>query len=356
MVKRRELPGGLAVRAELPSGTWCIRVKGKVYCYNQPGRGSKNPGERVRVPYTPDDPKFWQWHQEKGLWGIQESGTLGDAVEQWLASPTYKKKAEETRRAYLRFADLMIDRWDARPIDSITREDMLEWRREMEDRAPTANHAMKVARTFWKWAIGATLAQNSPAKGVEDFDTDPEQADPWPDWAVQLAAEKGRWEIRAFVALALYTGQRTADVVKMSLRDIVNGEIRVLEQKKKGKELWIPLHPRLAPIISEARERGSIYIICKANGKPQTAPNFRALFYREVRMGDLRQIGEAGLSPHGLRALAVNTLLEAGCAAAEVAGITDQSLGVIERYSRQRNQRKLARRAMDKWVSTLGEQ
>ena len=356
MVKHRETPGGPTVRAELPSGTWCIRVKGRVYCYNQPGRGSKNPGERVRVPYTPDDPKFWQWHQEKGLWGIQESGTLGDAVEQWLASPTYKKKAEETRRAYLRFADLMIDRWDARPIDSITREDMLEWRREMEDRAPTANHAMKVARTFWKWAIGATLAQNSPAKGVEDFDTDPEQADPWPDWAVQLAAEKGRWEIRAFVALALYTGQRTADVVKMSLRDIVNGEIRVLEQKKRGKELWIPIHPRLTPIIAEARERGSIYIIPKANGKPQTAPNFRAMFYREVRMGHLAQIGEAGLSPHGLRALAVNTLLEAGCAAAEVAGITDQSLGVIERYSRQRNQRKLARRAMDKWVSTLGEQ
>ena len=120
--------------------------------------------------------------------------------------------------------------------------------------------------------------------------------------------------------------------------------------------MWLPHHPGRHPIIAEAREREAITIIPKANGKPQTAPNFRAMFYREVRMGHLAQIGEAGLSPHGLRALAVNTLLEAGCAAAEVAGITDQSLGVIERYSRQRNQRKLARRAMDKWVSTLGEQ
>ncbi len=65
--------------------------------------------------------------------------------------------------------------------------------------------------------------------------------------------------------------------------------------------------------------------------------------------------GEAGLSPHGLRALAVNTLLEAGCTPAEVAGITDQSLGIIERYARQRDQRKFARRAMGKWTSALEE-
>ncbi len=355
MAKRRETPGSSAVRAELPTGTWCIRVKGKVYCYNQPGRGSKKPGERVRVPYTPDDPKFWQWHQEKGLWGISESGTLGDVVEQWLASPTYAKKAEATKKTYVRYADQMIDRWDARPINSITREDLLEWRRGMEDRAPTANYAMAVARTFWRWAIGATLAQNNPAKDIEDFDMDPKQADPWPEWALQLVAEKGRWDVRAFVALALYTGQCTADVVRMSLRDIVRGEIRVLEQKKRGKELWIPIHPLLAPIIAEARKRGSIYIIPRDNGQPHTAHNFRALFYRETRKGDLRQIGEAGLSPHGLRALAVNTLLEAGCTPAEVAGITDQSLGIIERYARQRDQRKFARRAMGKWTSALEE-
>jgi hypothetical protein len=89
--------------------------------------------------------------------------------------------------------------------------------------------------------------------------------------------------------------------------------------------------------------------------KPQTAGNFRSMFFREIRLGDLTPIGDKGLSPHGLRALAVNTLLEAGCTPAEVSGITDQSLGIIERYSRQRDQRKLARRAMDKWTSALEE-
>ena len=52
---------------------------------------------------------------------------------------------------------------------------------------------------------------------------------------------------------------------------------------------------------------------------------------------------------HGLRKFAVNALLEAGCTDAEVAAITGQSREMIEHYSRQVNQRKLAQTAMSKW-------
>ena len=33
------------MRAELPTGTWWIRGKGKVYCYNQPGGGAEEARE-----------------------------------------------------------------------------------------------------------------------------------------------------------------------------------------------------------------------------------------------------------------------------------------------------------------------
>ena len=46
---------------------------------------------------------------------------------------------------------------------------------------------------------------------------------------------------------------------------------------------------------------------------------------------------------HGLRKFAVNALLEAGFTDAEVASITGQSREMIEHYSRQVNQRKLAK-------------
>lgn len=341
--------------AELPPGTWCIRSKGRVYCYHQPGRGSRSPGERVRVPYTPDDPRFWTWHAERGLWGAPESGSLEDVAEQWMRSPTFTGKSEATQHDYTRYAEQMIDRWGSRAIDWITREDVLEWRRTMEDRAATANHAMAVARSFWRWAIGANLARENPVKGIEDFETRPEQADPWPEWALELVEQYARWEVRAGVALGLYTGQRTKDFIRMSLRDVEDGGIWVSVSKKRGKRIWIPLHPNLEPIIAEARTRGSMYILPRRNGEPLTANAFRGLFFRETRREALKPIADAGLSPHGLRVLAVNTLFEVGCSAAEIAGITDQSLKTVEWYGQQRNQRLLAQRAMGRWTASLGD-
>lgn len=41
------------------------------------------------------------------------------------------------------------------------------------------------------------------------------------------------------------------------------------------------------------------------------------------------------------------------CTTAQVAAITDQSLMVVERYARQRDQRKLVRQAMGKWAAAL---
>lgn len=204
----------------------------------------------------------------------------------------------------------------------------------MEDRPTTANHAMTIASTVWKWAIAANLASDNPAKGIENFETNPEQADPWPDWALELADCEARWEFRLLVALGRYTGQRTADLVRMSLPNIDKGEIRVAIKKKRDKTIWILIHPALEPYLTEARKRGSINLLPRPNGEAHTAQTWRALFWRELKREVMKPIAEAGLSPHGLRALAVNTLLETGCTTVQVAAITDPSLVVIERYTR----------------------
>ena len=58
---------------------------------------------------------------------------------------------------------------------------------------------------------------------------------------------------------------------------------------------------------------------------------------------------------HGLRKSAVVFLLEAGCTDAEVAAITGQSRQMIEHYSRQVNQKKLAARAILKWETAASD-
>ena len=53
--------------------------------------------------------------------------------------------------------------------------------------------------------------------------------------------------------------------------------------------------------------------------------------------------------PHGLRKNAVNALLECGCTSAETASITGQTLQIVEHYAKRVNNRKLAKKAMQKW-------
>lgn len=53
--------------------------------------------------------------------------------------------------------------------------------------------------------------------------------------------------------------------------------------------------------------------------------------------------------PHGLRKNAVNALLEAGCSVGETSSISGQSLGMVEKYARRRNNRKMGDAAMTRW-------
>ena len=59
---------------------------------------------------------------------------------------------------------------------------------------------------------------------------------------------------RLAFALLLYTGQRRSDVVRMGHQHIKDGGICV-RQQKTGREVWIPVHEALAPIIADAAPR-----------------------------------------------------------------------------------------------------
>ena len=50
---------------------------------------------------------------------------------------------------------------------------------------------------------------------------------------------------RAYV-LALYTGQRRSDLVRMTRAHRKNGLLHVSAQEKTGEELWIPEHQELS--------------------------------------------------------------------------------------------------------------
>jgi integrase len=160
---------------------------------------------------------------------------------------------------------------------------------------------------------------------------------------IELAEREAPTWMWHAIALAVYTGQRQGDVLGMSWRQ-VRGDTIEVRQAKTGRELIVPLHRRLAAVLSQI-EKASVRILTNTRGQPWTSDGFLASWAKALPA----EIKAAGLVFHGLRKSAVVTLLEAGCADAEVAAITGQTRQMVEHYSRAVNQRKLAAAAILKW-------
>ncbi len=95
-------------------------------------------------------------------------------------------------------------------------------------------------------SIPREFADTNPCIAIPKFVTENGGARPWPVWAFDLIESHARDDIRRAVRLARYTGQRQADVLRMTMTDLEDGGINVTQQKT-GKRLWIPLYDNLRP-------------------------------------------------------------------------------------------------------------
>jgi integrase len=128
----------------------------------------------------------------------------------------------------------------------------------------------------------------------------------------------------------------------MGRQHISNGYIQV-RQDKTDVVLDIPLHPRLRTIIDAAAADDHLTFLITRTGKSYGVSDFSHQF----------RCRDAGLPAdchfHGLRYSAAKTLAEAGCSTHQIAAITGhKTLGMVQKYSKGVEQRRLATEAMAK--------
>jgi integrase len=219
---------------------------------------------------------------------------------------------------------------------------VLKRRDDMADTPAAANGMLRSLSALLSWSVPRGYRADNPCKHVPSL----KSGDGWGPWSWEMIElverEAPTWMWHA-IALAVYTGQRQGDVLGMSWRQ-VRGDTIEVRQAKAGRELIVPLHRRLAAVLSQI-EKASVRILTNTRGQPWTSDGFRASWAKALPA----EIKAAGLVFHGLRKSAVVTLLEAGCTDAEVAAITGQTRQMVEHYSRAVNQRKLAAAAILKW-------
>ena len=209
-----------------------------------------------------------------------------------------------------------------------------------------------VLRLLIAWGIPREYSDNNPCIHVPRLETSPEGARPWPAWAYKLIEDCGREDMQRAVLLARYTGQRQADVLRMSPSDVEDGGINVVQQKT-GKELWVPLHPNLR--IALEGWAGSPYVLNR-KGEPYTSDRFRTAWADFMTGTPAGRIRDEGFVFHGLRASSCEKLREAGCGDREIEAITGMSPEMVTRYSRFADQKKLARAAARRLEGRTGSE
>ena len=265
---------------------------GREYFYFQRGRCSSSPGERVRLSGGPHSPEFWKAYQScLGSDAISTDKTFDTLISTYKVSHEFTSRAEATQRDYLRYLHIISRAWGPLLVASCRPMHVIHLRDKWMATPVAANMLLAILRMLIGWGIPREFGESNPCIHVPRLQTNPEGARPWPVWAFKLIDECGREDIQRAVLLARFTGQRQADVLRMSPNDIEDGGINVVQQKT-GKELWVPLHPDLRGALEGWCS--SPYVVNR-KGEPYTPERFRSAWADVMKRTAAGKIREGGV-------------------------------------------------------------
>lgn len=272
------------------------------------------------------------------------AGTWDALVTAYLDSAKFKTGLKErTKVENRREAERIRERWGKHPVSRLEPRHILEWQDELAETPGKANNMLSMVKVLLKFGKPRGFKHTDPAAEIEELPGGEYRS--WTDR--EIAAYEAEWgrgtRERLIFDLALYTGQRRGDLVKMT-RHHIDGDVMGCVQEKTGERIAVPVHPNLKASIADFQSKG-LSIIQRKDGKP--------LKVRELHDVISDAIDKALLPEdcvlHGLRYSAARCLADAGATAHEIMAVTGhRTLEMVEKYTRQANKVRLADSAMKK--------
>jgi enterobacteria phage integrase len=274
-------------------------------------------------------------------------GSLAAVASSYLRSADFANLSPSSQRSYRTALKPILDAHGHRLMRDLTKAAARHVIEEIGATRPgMANLTRAVLSKIAAYSIEVGIRTDNPFTGLNRYRLGTYHT--WTD--AEIAQFERCWPLgtreRLAFALLLYTGQRGGDVAKMLRSDIVDGRIRVAQDKaRKGttNELMIPIHPALARALQAGPVVGMTHIITDARGRPLRG--LTDLIERAVKLAGL----PARCVAHGLRKAALRRLAEHGSTTKEIAAVSGhRSLAEIERYTARADQAGLAQAAIAK--------
>ncbi len=276
----------------------------------------------------PGTPEFLQAYNEAHA-SIRRpaAGTLMTVIADYKASPDFTALAPSSRRMYLRYIGLIEQAFGDLPLaalaDRRVRGEFKTWRDTFAATPRTADYAWTTLARLMSFAKDrGTIATNPCEKGGRLYAAD--RTDKFwgePEIAALLAVASD--QIKLALVLALWTGQRQGDLLRLPWSAYDGSRIR-LRQSKTGRRIVMPAGLPLKGLLDAADRRGPV-ILVNSHGRPWTSDGFRTSWAKACG-----RAGVCGLTFHDLRGSAVVRLALAEATVPQIATFTGHSLKDVE--------------------------
>jgi len=315
--------------------------KGRQYIYFRRGK------LRHRLPSNPDTEEFMReyWRVRSGRQQKQVKTTWGKLVEEFYKSPRFKEKAPGTRANYRRHCEDIREKNGAKDMTRFRRKDALRVKSALQDNWSKANERLSVLSMLCKLAVDLEWIDRNPVVDIPKLKGGEYEA--WPDHRLkayeQYCAANNLTTARVIFELAIGTGQRLGDCIKMKWSDFDGHAIRVA-QEKTGAHIWVSCPKRLKDFLEELPRQGASILARNLSQPLGKRAVQKAIETVRHEIGVMS--GNNRLVPHGWRYTAAKELAEAGCSDSEIQAVTGhKTLAMVQKYRAQANQRLASTRA-----------
>jgi integrase len=204
---------------------------------------------------------------------------IAGLVIAYLKSPEHAGKEPRTRSDYAKHLNLFRDEFgDWRTAlfeDPRIAQDLSAWRDSFNS-ARQGHMQMQTISVLFSWARSRGLTNANPTEAIGKVYSADRSDKIWTEEQIQAvlsaASDPLKWAIR----LALDTGLRQADLIKLPWSAVNDMSIQVVTNKRK-KQAIIPITPALRETLDMIPRRSPV-ILTNSHGKPWTSNGLRASF------------------------------------------------------------------------------
>jgi integrase len=278
----------------------------------------------------------------------RHAGTFNSLIRSYTLSIEFEEKlAPSTRGEYTRMLTKAETEFGNMPIaaleDPRVKRDLLDWRQKVARASGRreADNRLSAISAMLTWAVDRGSLVANHLKGFKRLYHVDRSEIIWLPEHIEAFMKLAPIEMQRALILALHTGQRQGDILRMpwSAYDGISIRLRQGKSRRSGKTaplITIPCTSALRRMLDEM-DRVSPLILTTKRGQSFKARYFGRMWDEAVTKAGLQSVLLPGsedlveLHFHDLRGTAVTLLSEAGCTPQQIATITGHSLRTVHR-------------------------